>query len=604
MEMRKAATKKAKIKEIEIKTNPILLEVIRNYLITTCREMGIAMMRTSYSPMFNEALDFTCVVFDGRGEMIGQAEFCPAHIGAIVHTVEWAIKEVGPENMEPGDVILHNDPYRGGCHLPEFMVLKPFFYKEKIVAYTANIAHMTDVGGMVPACFGDTRNIFQEGLRLPPVKIYKKDEENTDIFGIVISNVRTPRNSYGDLKAMIGSCYLGERRLKELVEKYGLEELDQCAEDIKDVSELLTRKAIAALPDGETSFEGYLEDDGVIPDRPWKIKGTLVVRGDEIIADYTGSDPQAAGAINQSFGVTASTTYNAIFHILGADIPINHGCYRPISIVTEPGTIVNVDYPGSCVGGNSDTYPTTVDILLAGFSQISDRSSAADGGTCGLLGLGGVNPDTGEPFAHLHLDGVGWGGRNDHDGNDNIFVKNGNCANTPAEVYETRYPVVIKEYNLAVDQGAPGVGRHRGGYGTRRIWQFLAPTTVSAHTNRLTLRPWGLFGGEDAGNQELKFRVGKSREWKNAKDQFGTISLGKFSNVTMEAGDEMLLVTAGGGGYGPPLERGPELVLEDYVEELITADYAKDKYGVVIDEAGREVDEEATAKLRAKKRGE
>jgi 5-oxoprolinase (ATP-hydrolysing)/N-methylhydantoinase B len=326
-----------------------------------------------------------------------------------------------------------------------------------------------------------------------------------------------------------------------------------------------------------------------------------VVRGDEIIADYTGSDPQAAGAINQSFGVTASTTYNAVFHILGSDIPINHGCYRPISIVTEPGTIVNVDYPGSCVGGNSDTYPTTVDILLSGFSQISDRSSAADGGTCGLLGLGGVNPDTGEPFAHLHLDGVGWGGRSDHDGNDNIFVKNGNCANTPAEVYETRYPVIIKEYNLAVDQGAPGIGRHRGGYGTRRVWHFLAPTTVSAHTNRLILKPWGLFGGGDAGNQELKFRIGDSKKWKNAKEQFGTISLGKFSNVTMETGDEMLLVTAGGGGYGPALERDLRLVLEDYIEELITAEYARDKYGVVIDEARREVNREATARLRAER---
>jgi len=587
------------IEDVEIETNPILLEVIRNYLITTCREMGIAMMRTSYSPMFNEALDFTCVIFDGKGEMIGQAEFVPAQIGAIVHTVEWAIKEVGPENMEAGDIILHNDPYRGGCHLPEFMVLKPFFYEGKIVAYTANIAHMTDVGGMVPACFGDTRNIFQEGLRLPPVKIYKKDQENEDIFRIIISNVRTPRNSYGDLKAMIGSCYLGERRLKELVEKYGLAEFQQCGEDIKNVSEVLMRKAILAMPDGETTFEGYIEDDGVIPDRPWKIKGTLVVRKDEIIADYTGSDPQAAGAINQSFGVTASATYNAIFHMLGEDIPFNHGCYRPISIVTEPGTITNVNYPGSCVGGNSDTYPTTVDILLAGFSQISDRSSAADGGTCGLVGLGGVSPDSGEAFAHLHLDGVGWGARNDHDGNDNTFVKNGNCANTPVEVYETRYPVLIKEYSLAVKQGAPGAGRHRGGYGTRRIWQFLTPTTVSAHTNRLTLRPWGLFGGHDAGNQELKFRVGSSEEWKTAKEQFNTISLGKFSNVTMETGDEMLLVTAGGGGYGDPLERDPRLVLEDYVEELLTANEARDLYAVIIDEARREIDREGTARLRS-----
>ncbi|MCL5962306.1 MAG: hydantoinase B/oxoprolinase family protein [Chloroflexi bacterium] len=453
--------------EINIKTDPILLEVMRNYLITTCREMGIAMMRTSYSPMFNEALDFCypCVVFDGKGEMIAQAEFCPAHIGAIVHTVEWAVKEIDPANMRPGDVFLHNDPYRGGCHLPEFMVLKPFFHDGRIVAYSANVAHMTDIGGMVPAAFGTTQNIFQEGLRLPPVRIYENDKENGDIFRIVISNVRTPRNSYGDLRAMVGSLYLAERRLKELVEKHGVETFEQCCDDIKDVSEVLTRKAIAAMPDGEWSFEGYLEDDGVIPDRPWKIRATLVVRGDELIADYTGSDPQAAGPLNQAFGVTASTTYTAVFHMLGADIPFNHGCYRPIAIIAPPGTVTNVNYPGSCVGGNSDTYPTTVDILLGAFAQLSNGSSAADGGTAGVIGFGGYNPEMKEPFAHLHLDGVGWGGRDDHDGNDSQIVKNANCANTPVEVYETRYPMMITEYNL--QPGSPGAGRHRGGHGTR-----------------------------------------------------------------------------------------------------------------------------------------
>ncbi len=237
--------------ESRIETDPILLEVIRSHLITSCREMGIAMMRTSYSPIFNEGLDFSCVIFDARGEMIAQADFCPAQIGAIPHVVEWCIKEVGPENMSPGDVILHNDPYRGGCHLPEFMVLKPCFVDGEIVAYAANIAHMVDVGGLVPAAFGDTRNIFQEGLRFPPVKIYREDQEVEDLFRVLISNVRTPRFGYGDLKAMIGSLYVAERRIVELVEKHGAEEFARCGEDIKNVSEVLARRAIADLPDGE-----------------------------------------------------------------------------------------------------------------------------------------------------------------------------------------------------------------------------------------------------------------------------------------------------------------------------------------------------------------
>ena len=411
--------------------DPVELEITRNSLVGICEEMGVAMLRTSYSTMFNEARDFSCVVFDAQGEMIAQGDFCPAHIGAIVHTVEWAIKEVGPDNMHPGDVILHNDPYRGGCHLPEFMTLKPCFYQGEVVAYAANIAHMTDIGGMVPAAFGDTRNIFQEGLRLPPIKIYRDDQPVEDIFAIITSNVRTPKVSRGDLMAMVGSTYLAERRIVGLVERVGVERFRQLASQTKDVSEVLMRQAIERLPDGEYVAEGFLEDDGVIPDRPWKIRATVVIRGDEIIVDYTGSDPQAAGAINQSFGTTASATYAGIFHMIDIAIPWNHGAYRPIAIVAPPGSIVNVNYPGSCVGGNSDTYPTTVDILLAAFAQASDRSSAADGGTCGLLGFYGTNIDTGEPFVILHHEGMGWGGRRDADGNDAQIVKNGNCLNAP-----------------------------------------------------------------------------------------------------------------------------------------------------------------------------
>ena len=468
--------------------DPVLLEVVRNYLISTCEEMGAAMMRTSYSTMFNEARDFSCVIFDATGEMVAMGDFCPAHIGAIVHTVEWAIKEVGPDNMEPGDVILHNDPYRGGCHLPEFMTLKPCFYDGEIVAYAANIAHMTDIGGMVPAAFGDTRNIFQEGIRLPPIKIYRRDEEVEDIFAIITSNVRTPEVTRGDLKAMVGSTYLAERRILELIEKRGVDKFKDLAEQIKDISEVLMRQAISRMPDGEYTAVGLLEDDGVIPDKPYRFRATLVVRGDEIIVDYTGSDPQAAGAINQSFGTTASATYATIFHMIPEPIPKNHGAYRPISIVAPPGTVVNVDYPGSCVGGNSDTYPNTMNMLFAAFAQFSDRSTAADGGSGGLMGFYGKSVDSGEPFVVLHLEGMGCGGRSDADGNDAMVTKNGNCLNSPCEVLETRYPVRIEAYRLAED--SPGAGAFRGGYGVERIWRCLEPITISAHLNQLSINPW------------------------------------------------------------------------------------------------------------------
>ncbi len=583
----------------QIETDPILLEVIRSHLITSCREMGIAMMRTSYSPIFNEGLDFSCVIFDGSGEMIAQADFCPAQIGAIVHVVEWCIKEVGPENMRPGDVILHNDPYRGGCHLPEFMVLKPCFVDGQIIAYTANIAHMVDVGGLVPAAFGDTRNIFQEGLRFPPVKIYREDREVEDLFRVLISNIRTPRFGYGDLKAMIGSLYVAERRILELVAKHGTARLAQCGQDIKTVSEILARRAISDLPDGEWSFEAAIEDDGVDPDSEWKIRATVVVRGDEVIVDYTGSSPQSPGPANQTWGVTASATYAAMFNIYGV-IPFNHGCYRPISIIAPPGTFVNVEYPGSCVGGNSDSSPTTVDTILGAISEIAGKGTASDGDTCGILSLGGVDQRSGEAFAHLHFDGGGWGGRNDHDGNSAQIPKTSNCANTPIEVLETRYPVECVSYSLNTSVGGrPGAGRYRGGFGTERVIRVKAPTmTLSAHTNRNRVRPWGKAGGSAGGNCTVRLRRAGEAQWHTGPELFGTVSAGKFSNVELRQGDEVLLGLPGGAGYGDPKTRDPALVEDDVRNGLYTLEEAREIYGVVLDPATGAVVVGETQELR------
>ena len=580
--------------------DPIMLEVVRNYLITTCREMGVAMMRTSYSTMFNEARDFSCVVFDDQGEMVAMADFCPAHIGAVVHTVEWAIKEVGPENFVPGDVILHNDPFRGGCHLPEYMTLKPCFFNGRIVAYAANIAHMSEIGGMVPGAFGDTRNVFQEGLRIPPVKIFREDQEVEDIFSIITSNVRTPRVSYGDIMAMVGSTYLAEQRILELIGRYGLDTVMHCYEDIKNVSEVLMRKAISKFPDGEYSAEGYIEDDGVIADRPWRIKATLVMRGDELIVDYTGSDEQSPGQINQTFGATASASYSAVFHMVDEPIPFNHGAYRPISIVAPPGTVMNVSYPGSSVGGNSDTFPTTVDILLKAFGQFSDRSQAADGGTACLCGFCGRSVDTdaetGETFVYLHHDGIGWGGRADHDGNDAQIVKNGNCLNSPIEVIETRYPLRVEVYRIA--EGSAGPGKHRGGFGIERIWRALAPITLSVHTNRLKIPAWGVHGGGESGNTKVLIQPAGTDDWLTVKELYGTISPAKFSNVPLNPGDRFLFRSPGGGGYGNPLDRDPNLVLEDYLDEMIEVEGAARVYGVVMLPEVATVDLAATKRLR------
>ena len=354
------------------------------------------------------------------------------------------------------------------------------------------------------------------------------------------------------------------------------------------------------MPDGEYPAEGHLEDDGVVSDKQYKFAVRLVVRGDEIIVDYTGSGPQAAGAINQSFGTTASATYATIFHMIDDSIPKNHGAYRPISIVAPPGTVVNVNYPGSCVGGNSDTYPNTMDVLFAAFSLFSDRSTAADGGTSGLIGFYGNSSDSGQPFVLLHLEGMGWGGRADSDGNDAIVTKNGNCLNSPCEVFEVRYPVRIESYRIA--EGSPGAGEHRGGHGVERIWRCLAPITVSAHLNHLVINPWGLKGGRPADNTYLLFKREAEEEWKTARELFGTLSNGKFSNVELLTGDQILLRTPGGGGYGDPLDRETENVHRDALDGLIDVAGAADVYGVVIDADLASVDVQSTARVRKEMR--
>jgi len=283
------------------------MQVVNNFLVTTAREMGVAMKNTSYSPLFNEGLDFSCAVFDEKGEMIAQAEFCPAHLGAIIYIVEWTVQEVGIENFKPGDVILHNDPFRGGCHLPEFCVIKPVFHQKNLVGYVVCIGHMTEVGGKVPGGFaGDASEVFQEGLRLPPVKIVEEGKDREDIWNIILSNVRTPKYAYGDLKAMIGSLYVGEKRVLELLDRYGMDTYSEMKEAIKDYSERRMREEIRAMPDGVYSHEHYAIDNDGITDEPLKLRVTVMIEDDEIIVDYTGSDKQARGPVNCTYGVTAS----------------------------------------------------------------------------------------------------------------------------------------------------------------------------------------------------------------------------------------------------------------------------------------------------------
>ena len=474
--------------------DPVAMTVIYNRLVGICREMGTTMMRASYSPIFSESLDFSCVLFDRHGRMMSQSEFCPAQVGAIRFVVKWLIAEVGGENLRPGDVVIHNDPYRGGAHIPEHVVIKPVYYDGELFAYVANIAHMVEIGGMAVGGFAATATeVYQEGLRLPPVWLMREGEYNQDVWRVIMANHRAPRYSWGDLHAMMASLNVAEQRVHELLDEHGVERVTQISDELMDYAERWMRRELRAIPNGEYTFEDFMEDSRDPPERDW-IRVTVVVEDGGLLVDFTGSDPQGPHVVNCTYGVTASSVYNAIFQIVDNDVPHNEGAYRPITVVAPPGTVTNVGEPAPSVGGNTETHPRLWSIVLGALSKaVPDLVAASTGGTaCNFL-FGGTHPDTGRYYVHYHFDGVGWGGQPGADGNDNLCIPNGNCMTTPVEIFETRYPFVEWSYRLRADSGGPG--RHRGGLGSERVLEVRAPEiTVSALYDRMTSKPWGLFG--------------------------------------------------------------------------------------------------------------
>jgi N-methylhydantoinase B/oxoprolinase/acetone carboxylase alpha subunit len=559
----------------------VALTVVDNYLTSCCRDMGVTMMTTAYSPIFNESLDFSCVIFDPAGNMLAQAEFCPSQIGTIKFTVDWTIEELGLDAFEEGDVVLHNDPYRGSGHVPEHMLLKGVFWEGELVAFVANVAHMSEVGAKTPGGLsGDATEIYQEGLLLPPVKIKRRGEDVDDVWRIILSNHRTPRVTLGDFRAMMGSLDMAEKRLHKLIADYGLDFVRAASADLMAIAERRMRAEIEAIPDGVYTFEDAIEDDG-ITDHDYPMKLRLTVAGGEVIADFTGSAPQAVGPVNAIYAVTASAIYNAFLHLTDPSIPRNEGCYRPFTIIAPPGTIVNCSFPAPVAGGNTETSPRITDMVFGALQDaIPDRIAAACGGTSSPFLFGGVDPRTGEPYAHFHFEGVGWGGRHGLDGNNMVVTINGNCRNTPVEVFETRYPAFrIESYRLIGDSGGPG--EFRGGLGGERVFTVTVPeVTVSALLNRMKTEPWGVLGGGAGAVGGLWVRRGGSPEWRTFVEEFGTMSPSKFSGVTLRTGDQVKILMPGGGGYGDPANRDRALVRRDVEEGFISADAARTVYGL------------------------
>lgn len=579
--------------------DPITFEVLRSAYTNISREMGETMMRTAYSAIFNEGRDFSCGILDVNGEMLAQAEHCPVHLGSMPYTAEWALDEIGVESIEPGDVILQNDPFRRGTHLTDFLMMKPVAIDGELLAFPATRAHVIDVGGAAPGGFsGTAASIYEEGIRMPPVRWFKAGEEDEEITKILMSNVRLNDVQRGDYEAMLASLNTAERRLEELVEEYGQETVTRSFEAVKDVSEQLMRLELTEMPDGTYRFVDYLDDDGHTAERI-RIEATVEIDADSAVVDYTGSDPQVTGPVNATYGITASSTYNGFLQVTDRDVPANHGAFRPVDLVAPEGTIVNAEPPAPTFSGNTETSVRIVDVVLGALARaLPEEVPAGCYGHNANLTSGGVDPENDEEYVWYYYRGGGYGGMRDRDGYDAVQAYISNASNQPVEIFEEKYPWLVETYRL--HEGAVGAGKHRGGLGTVLRFELRrGEATVSGTGDRSVTPPYGVSGGDPGGRSHYKIRRSDEEKLRSVTEH-GSDSPTKFGNIPMSEGDVVEVATSGGGGYGDPTERDPEVVRRDVENGYISRATATEDYGVVLTREGDDlvVDEAATADRR------
>ncbi len=557
----------------------VTMNIVDSTLVSICREMGLTMMKTAYSTIFNEGMDFTCGLGNTKGEMIGVAEFNPSQIGGLPLVLKTTAEELPHDSMEEGDIIVTNDPYRGGMHTPEHSFIKPVFYEGELYGYAVAIGHVAEVGGMVPGGFaGEATEIFHEGLRVPPVFIKKRGEDVEEVWKLLLANVRTPRNNYGDFRAMISSVEVGAARLQALIAKYDPEVFSRTVTDLMNYSETRMRAEIAEIADGKYSFEDFMEDDG-IEAKAYRIHVDVHVQGEEVVIDYSGSDPQAKGPINAVLSVAWSSAFNALLHLTDPSISKNSGCFRPIKIVAPGGTMLNADYPATCVGGNTETHIRIAYTIIGAMSQcLPERAFATDAGTHSNFLFGTVDPRSDEYVVCYDFTCAAWGGRPFADGNEAINCINGNSRMVPIEVFEVRYPWLVEEFKLESDSAGPG--RYRGAHAITKTYRAVdTEITVSSVSDRHRIQPWGLLGGGAGQVGGLLYQDAGGGAWQPFTEAFNKVSPSKFSNAKIAPGARVRLTAPGAGGYGPANERPREMIAEDLREGWITPERARRDYG-------------------------
>ncbi|MGB6130563.1 MAG: hydantoinase B/oxoprolinase family protein [Acidobacteriaceae bacterium] len=520
--------------------DPVELAIFRNAAHSIAEEMGAALRRTALSPNIKERRDYSCALFDGEARVIAMGDHMPVHLGSMPMSVEAAVARLA---FAPGDVAVLNDPYAGGTHLPDITMVLPVFLAggAKPAFYVSTRAHHADVGGAFPGSMGPAREIFQEGLRIPPVRIVRGGVIDREMLDLILLNVRTPREREGDLQAQIGACRVGEQRILSLVAKHGKPRLRELIAELLDYSERLVRAQLRTMPAGEFSAEDFLDDDGIdnVPIR-LAVRIAIDPGTSSLHVDFTGSSPQVTGSVNAVRAITLSACFYVLRCLLGADAPATAGILRPLTLVTQPGTVVDGRPPAPVAAGNVETSQRIVDVLLRALAQaIPDRIPAASAGTMSNLTIGGIDPRTREPFTYYETSAGGMGARPGVDGISGVHTHMTNSLNTPVEALEYAYPFRVRRYSYRENSG--GKGAFSGGNGLIREIELLAPAQVSLLADRRRFRPWGLQGGGDGAPGRAIVTSAETAETRELP--------GKCS-VHLAAGDLLRLETPGGGGWG------------------------------------------------------
>ena len=563
--------------------DPVTFEVIRNALVAATDEMVLALKRSAYSTNIKTRSDFSCAFFDAELRSVAQGFTQPVHLGSMSEQIPRAVREYGPGNLAPGDVVITNDPFPSGVHLNDVSLISPVHHEGALVGYVANLAHHVDVGGGAPASIGAFREVFQEGVIIPPVKLVEAGELVPDVFALILAQIRSKHETGGDLRAQIAANVTGVRRVQALAARHGRETLLVAMEELLDYTERRTRAELAGLPHGAFEAQGFVDTDGY-SDQPVRLRVRVELGPDGVRFDTTGSDAQRRAPVCSTYAQTFSACAYAVKCLIDPDLPVNDGFYRLVRVDAPLRTVTNCTWPSPVVGG-WETQTRLVDtIFRALLPALPERLPAGTKAMMCHAGFGGVDPGSGNYYCFLETFAGGYGGRFASDGPDAVQTHGQNTENAPVEETELNYPVRVARLSLVDD--SEGAGRFRGGLGLRKDFVFDRPTTFTVLADRTVRGPAGAFGGLDGRVAEyVLVRDGEERP------------LGAKATVELEAGDVVSYRTCGGGGYGVPAERDPERVLRDVLEGKVSVERAREVYGVVV--AGTQVDEAATVELRA-----